>query len=218
MPILNASLDSFIKPYNEQPRGVRGIPAEAVVAILTRQNGMGIDNPKGYKQPECFVECCEPVAGDFYALLAFEGPVDDRGNTINLPPENDVDFNVSILFLGRAIAGYTIPETTFNTADFNIRPRLPLDPESSPVLPVPTVFTLPETVVPIGTGELTEDNFAVFIPIGTQTFQWPGDREPRAFIDFEYDLPPGSLVSLDGRTNLISPQPTGVFYWNPPAP
>jgi hypothetical protein len=60
MPILNTPPVFTPAIYNEKPVHLRGIPLEFVVKPVARQNGVFVDYPKGFKQPACFVECCEP--------------------------------------------------------------------------------------------------------------------------------------------------------------
>lgn len=60
MPILNTPPTYTPAIYDETPRGVRGIPLEFVVKPVARMNGVFVDYPKGFKQPDCFVECCTP--------------------------------------------------------------------------------------------------------------------------------------------------------------
>ena len=58
MPILNPVPNYLPAMYNEAPRGIKGIPLSFVVKPVVRNNGVFTDYPKGFKQPDCFVECC----------------------------------------------------------------------------------------------------------------------------------------------------------------
>ena len=60
MPILNPVPEYTPALYDEKPRGLKGIPLQYVVKPVVRHNGVFTDYPKGFKQPACIVECCEP--------------------------------------------------------------------------------------------------------------------------------------------------------------
>lgn len=63
MPILApTTCRPCVSVYDPTPHPVRGIPLQWHVRSLARQNGVFVDFPKGYREGDCHVDCCETPA------------------------------------------------------------------------------------------------------------------------------------------------------------
>lgn len=61
MPVLNYATAGCVSGlYDAKPVPIPGIPLKFFVRPIARQGGVFVDHPKGFEQPACLVECCNP--------------------------------------------------------------------------------------------------------------------------------------------------------------
>lgn len=190
MPILNPLTKALGPIYNDRSKGVSGIPDPQHVSVLVRRNGAYIDNPKGFQQPDCFVECCvPPSAGETFQILVslvFDTP----GIPVGGPPETG---HLVILFYPIAGVDYEILPFTMGFGDLIVLSN----PEANPLIASGgPAFSFPGAIVPAAGGA---------VQIESEEISFPSPVElPYAFLGTLQLATAGFITSVGGDTNQAS--------------
>ena len=201
MPILQPPAQAPFHTYNESSKGLSGIPNPVHVAVITRRNGIGIDSPKGFKQPDCFVECCAtPVDPD---VLPFN--VQLRLNNTN----GDVDVSgvpaaaeFVVRFYGRAVGEYTIAPFSLEWSDILLEPLV----GSNTFTPSTSTYNFPGVTVPAS-------EVGGYSEVESQGFTFAHNAVGPQKIEATVAIAADKLTATTGANNISSIPMAYSFRW-----
>jgi hypothetical protein len=190
MPILQPPTQAPFHTYDASASGVFGIPKPDHVSVLVRRDGAYIDNPKGFQQPECFVECCvTPPGGETFQVLVslvFDLPA----VTVGGPPATG---HLVILFSPIAGVDYEILPFTMGFGDLIVLD----DPGANPLIASGgPAFNFPGAIVPAAGGAVQIESEEISFPAPVAA--------PYAFLGTLQLATAGFITSVGGDTNQVA--------------
>lgn len=198
MPTLQPPTQAPFYTYNESSKGLSGIPNPVHVAVITRRNGIGIDSPKGFKQPDCFVECCaDPAALPFNVQLRLNNT---DGNEAPVGTPAAVEF--VIRFYGRAVGEYTIAPFSLEWSDILLEPLV----SSNTFTPSTSTYIFPGVTVPAS-------DVGGYLEVESQGFTFAYNAVGPKQIEATVAIAADKLTATTGANNISSIPVAYSFSW-----